>query len=114
MKYLLLHYVVEDALPDARADCRADGSLKAWLDETAASGVNLDGAELVEASEAAAVVGTQDGELMITDGPFTETKEQIAGFDIIECADLSEATQIAARHPTAQRYGHIEVRAIVG
>jgi len=114
VKYLLLHYVVEDALPAARADCRADGSLKAWLDETAASGVNLDGAELVEASEAAAVVGARDGELMITDGPFTETKEQIAGFDILECADLSEAIQLAARHPTAQRYGYIEVRAIAG
>ena len=111
MKYLLLHRVVEDTLPIARAEVAADGSLAAWLNETTASGVNLDGAQL-EATDNAAIVDNRDGELMITDGPFTETKEQIAGFDIIECADLSEAIKIAARHPTARRYGRIEIRGI--
>jgi hypothetical protein len=47
--------------------------------------------------------------LLVTDGPFAETKEQIAGFDIIECADLREAIQIAGRHPTL-RHGTIEIR----
>jgi hypothetical protein len=112
VKYLLLHYVVEDTLPDARAEATADGTLAAWLNETTASGINLDGAHLVPASEAAAVVATVDGETLVSDGPFTETKEQIAGFDIIECGSFAEAVQIAGTHPTARRFGSIEVRAI--
>ena len=47
--------------------------------------------------------------LLVSDGPFAETKEQIGGFDIIECANLDEAIQIAARHPAAAS-GAIEVR----
>jgi hypothetical protein len=46
---------------------------------------------------------------IVTDGPFAETKEQIAGFDLLECADLDEAIEIAARHPMA-RNGILEVR----
>jgi hypothetical protein len=46
---------------------------------------------------------------MVADGPFAETKEQIAGFDILECADLDEAIEVAAQHPVA-RFGTIEVR----
>ena len=48
-------------------------------------------------------------ELLVTDGPFAETKEQIAGFDIIECADLQEALRVAGAHPT-MRHGTIEIR----
>ena len=51
----------------------------------------------------------RDGEVMVTDGPFAETKELMAGFDVIECADLDEAIEIAAKHPIA-RDGMIEVR----
>ena len=47
--------------------------------------------------------------MLIADGPFAETKEQIAGYDIIECADLDEAIEVAAKHPVA-RFGTIEVR----
>jgi hypothetical protein len=46
---------------------------------------------------------------MVTAGPFAETKEQIAGFDVLECADLDEALDVAARHPMA-RAGLVEVR----
>ena len=49
------------------------------------------------------------GALTATDGPFAETKEQIAGFDIIECADMKEAVEVASQHPVA-RYGSVEVR----
>ena len=51
----------------------------------------------------------RDGEVLLTDGPFAETKEQILGFDVIECADLDEALEIAAKHPVA-KYGMVEVR----
>jgi hypothetical protein len=46
---------------------------------------------------------------MVTDGPFAETKEQIAGFDVLDCADLDEALEVAAKHPMA-RYGMLELR----
>ncbi len=48
-------------------------------------------------------------QLLLSDGPFAETKEQIAGFCVIECADLEEAIEAAARHPAAG-YGTIEIR----
>ena len=49
----------------------------------------------------------------MTDGPFAETKEQVAGYDLLDCADIDGAVQLAARHPTAQR-GAIEVRPLAG
>ena len=51
----------------------------------------------------------QEGSLLVSDGPFAETKEQVAGYDVIDCADLDEAIEIAARHPTAN-IGTIEIR----
>jgi hypothetical protein len=48
-------------------------------------------------------------QLLLSDGPFAETKEQIAGFDILECADLDEAIEVASKHPVA-RFGKLEVR----
>jgi hypothetical protein len=47
--------------------------------------------------------------VLLADGPFAETKEQIGGFTLIECADLDEAIAIAAKHPVAG-YGAIEIR----
>jgi hypothetical protein len=49
----------------------------------------------------------------VTDGPFAETKEQIAGIDVLECASLQEAIELAARHPTA-RAGTFELRPFLG
>ncbi len=57
-------------------------------------------------------VGPRDDELSITDGPFAEAKEQMAGFDLIECADLDEAIQVASKHPVA-RFGTIDIRPLV-
>ena len=50
-----------------------------------------------------------DGEVVTTDGPFAETKEQIAGYDLLECDDLDDALQVAAAHPVADG-GVIELR----
>ena len=58
-------------------------------------------------------VRVRDGKAMVTDGPFTETKEAVGGFDIIECGSLEEAVEIAAGHPVAQ-IGTIEVRPLWG
>ena len=51
----------------------------------------------------------RDGEVLVSDGPFAETKEQIAGYDVIECSSMDEAIEVAARHPVAT-FGAIEVR----
>lgn len=57
----------------------------------------------------ATTVKKRDGGLVIADGPFAETKEQIAGFDILDCADLDEALEVASKHPVAT-FGTVEVR----
>jgi len=101
MKYMLLHYVDETAPSGAGEDQEAKARLAAWLEDTIGRGVNLYGS-ILQPSRNAATVRTRDGELLITDGPFAETKEQIAGYDVIECADLNEAIQIAASHPNDQ------------
>ena|SRR5689334_4204845 len=109
MKYLLIHAVAEarlDRTPDAEAE---DGRvLTEWLDDVARRGVYVTGNRLQPVSDATCV-RVQDGEVLISDGPFAETKEQVAGFDIIDCADLDEALEIASRHPTSA-IGTIEVR----
>jgi len=57
----------------------------------------------------AVTVRKRNGEVTVTDGPFTESKELIAGFDVIEVANRAEAVEIASRHPMA-RFGRVEVR----
>jgi hypothetical protein len=56
-------------------------------------------------------VRKRDGALVVADGPFAETKEQIAGFYVLECEDLDEALEIAAQNPAAQ-FGTVEVRPV--
>ena len=51
----------------------------------------------------------RDGEVLVTDGPFAETKEQVAGFNVLACPSLAEAVEIASQHPTA-RFGTLELR----
>ena len=60
-------------------------------------------------SSDATTVRVSKGEVLVSDGPFTESKEWIAGFDILECDDLDEAIAIAARHPLASG-GKLELR----
>ena len=67
------------------------------------------GEQLQPPQSATTVRRTLDGKEVVTDGPYIEAKEQIGGFDILECADLDEALEVASKHPVA-RYGSIEVR----
>ncbi|MEU8510889.1 YciI family protein [Kitasatospora sp. NPDC059722] len=83
-----------------------------WADELDAAGIRLHGDEL-SPYHAATTVRLRGGEVVLGDGPFAETKEVIAGYDIIDCADLEEAVKIAARHPVAE-YGVIEIRPFRG
>jgi hypothetical protein len=79
-----------------------------WVDEMTRRKVRAFGEQLAPAGDAT-TVRMRDGQELLTDGPFVETKEQIVGFDIIECADLDEALEVAAKHPVA-RFGMVEVR----
>lgn len=81
----------------------------AWCEEMGGRGVRVTGSAVRPASEAT-TVRVRDGESLITDGPYAETKEQIGGFDIIDCADLDEAIEVASKHPMA-RFGMIDIRA---
>jgi hypothetical protein len=105
MKYLCLVYLDEkrlDELPDE--DC-VD-----YDTEIRASGYCL-ASEALQSVQTATTVRMRDGKLSVTDGPFAETKEQLAGFYMIEARDLNEAIQIAAKIPPA-RVGCVEVRPI--
>jgi hypothetical protein len=108
MKFLLLHYADESADWSAEETKEDQALLAAWLEDTIARGVNLQG-NYLQPSQNAATIRASDGELLLTDGPFAETNEQIAGFDIIECADMQEALRVAGAHPT-MRHGTIEIR----
>jgi hypothetical protein len=96
----------EAAAPEA-ADTEDNGSFP-WLDDAMARGIRLDGDRLRPPSQAK-TVQVRDGEVLISDGPFAETKEVICGYDVLECANISEAVQVAAAHPVAA-LGKIEVR----
>ncbi|WP_430788079.1 YciI family protein [Actinoplanes sp. G11-F43] len=79
-----------------------------WADEMQRRGVLRGGAGLRPTVDAT-TVRVRGGDVLLTDGPFAETKDQIGGYNVIECADLDEALEIAAKHPAA-RFGAIEVR----
>jgi hypothetical protein len=70
------------------------------------------GGEALQPTGTATTVRVREGETMTTDGPFAETKEQLGGFYIVDCKDLDEAIEVAARIPDA-RGGSIEVRPIL-
>jgi hypothetical protein len=109
VKYLLIHAANEqlfEAGPDI--DDGAAEQLAAWIEEMVARGVLVHGDRLRPTADATTVRVT-GGEVVAVDGPFAETKEQITGYDLIDCADLDEAIEIAAKHPTTN-IGPIEVR----
>jgi hypothetical protein len=104
MKYLM--FVCSDPERDTDTSPRPD--IDEWVTTNDDAGRRLQGAALAPAS-AATTVRVRNGELLVTDGPFAETKELIVGFDLLDCADLDEAIEVARTHPMA-RGGRIELR----
>lgn len=104
MKYMM--FVCSDTEPETDLDRVPD--IEAWVAENDAAGRRITG-NVLGAPTAATTVRVRGGETLLTDGPFTETKEVIVGFDILECADLDEAIAVAAAHPMAYQ-GRIELR----
>ena len=112
MKYAMLIYYDESqqAPPDSPA---AQETFDAYMKFTAAineRGINL-GGEALHSTDNATTVRVRDGQTLTTDGPFAETKEALAGFYIIEAADLDDAIGVAAELPGSW-YGSVEVRPV--
>ena len=105
MKYMML--VCTDTEPETDESRYPD--IEEWVAENDASGRRTAGDRLAPVPSAPPVRG-RGGELLVTDWPFAETKEVIVGFDILECADLDEAIEVARRHPMAYG-GRLELRA---
>jgi len=102
MRFIL--FICED--PEAEPYNRAEDNILEWVDQL--GGRSIAGDRLKPAAQAV-TVRRRNGETVVTDGPFTESKELIAGFDIIEVADRDEAIELASKHPMA-RFGRVEVR----
>ncbi|MCD9874892.1 SgcJ/EcaC family oxidoreductase [Streptomyces guryensis] len=102
MKYMLL------VCGDDTADASGMAPVEPWVEELGDRSVRLHGHRLALPSEAV-TVRVRGGEVLRTDGPFAETKEYVAGFDVLECDSLEEAVEAAARHPVAT-IGAMEVR----
>lgn len=106
MEYLL--FIVSD--PAAPTYVPEEDNIEEWVAEVDSRNASRTGNRLRPPSDATTVT-VRDGRTILTDGPFTETKEWIAGFDLIDVADLDEAIEIAAMHPMA-RFGRVEVRPV--
>ncbi len=109
MKYVLLICDDETCSPTME-EIAADPAYHAFSAEVERRGASLGGARLRPVADAT-TVRVRDGETLVSDGPFAETKDFVGGIDIIECADLDEAIAIAALHPYANR-GCVEVRPV--
>jgi hypothetical protein len=96
MKYMLMFWDAEST--EVSAD--EEAAIRSWVDEMASRGIRLHGSALSYAKEAR-IVRVRGGETLVSDGPYAETKEQIGGYDVIECPDLDTAIEVAAAHPLA-------------
>jgi hypothetical protein len=105
MKYLMLVCIDPDNVP---APDEAAPDVEQWAREMDAKGIRLTGNRTRSASDAT-TVRVRERQVLLTDGPYAETREQMAGFDILECADLDEAIEVASKHPMAWA-GMIELR----
>jgi len=109
MKYLCLFYSEEDKLHSLPESPR-DSECMAYAQALEASGRMIAG-QALQPVATATTVRLRNGQVTITDGPFAETKEQLAGFYLVEARDLNEAIRIAGGIPPA-RVGSIEVRPV--
>lgn len=110
MRYMMLIYSrEEERLPEEFSAVAA--AHRAVLDETGGRGILL-AADPLQPSSTATVLRIENGKVMVTDGPFAETKEQLAGYYILDCENLDEALAWAAKIPTACNgaAGCIEIR----
>jgi hypothetical protein len=112
MRYILLIYTneTEDA---KRTEAEGEANMAAYnafTNEVQERGVYL-GGDALHPTSAATSVRVRTGKSLVTDGPFAETKEQLGGFYMLDCKDLDEAIEFAAKIPGAKE-GSIEIRPV--
>jgi hypothetical protein len=113
MKYLCLIFYdekVRNALSDDDSQALIDESRRSSEDMRRSG--HLLTAFPLEQTHSASTVRIRNGKMVVTDGPFTETREQIGGFVLLEARDLNQAIQLASRIPPA-RLGGVEVRPVM-
>ena len=111
MRYACLLYGSDEeweALP-ADEQARVHAAYAAFAEQAAEAGALVDGFELRPAATAT-TVRVRDGETLVSDGPFAETREQLGGFFVLECPSMEDAVALARRLPAAE-HGAVEVRA---
>lgn len=110
MKYICLVYQEEDCLsrlpPDERATWARD--VNAYIESLRESGHFIDASPL-QSPHAATTLRVREGQLLVSDGPFIEAREQLGGYYLIEATDLNDAIRVASKMPQT-RTGTIEVR----
>ncbi len=106
MKYLMLVCIDPDAQPDESSESTLD--VEEWVEKYDGNGKRLLG-ERTRPAEDATIVRRRKGEVLVTDGPYAESHDWIAGFDVLEAEDLDEAIAIAAEHPMSAG-GRLELR----
>jgi hypothetical protein len=113
MRYMMLIYSTEDESASPEEMRAVAAAHKAVMDETRQRDI-FRAADPLQPSATATTVRVQDGKALVTDGPFAETKEQLAGYYILECQDLDEALAWAAKIPTACAGGAgcVEIRPV--
>ena len=109
--YLLYHPEAQEPAKDSPEFAALVERYQAFGKEVTDKGVFVAG-EPLEPSSTASMVAVREGKTQVTDGPYAETKEQLAGFYILDCKDLDEALGYAAKIPAAD-YGKVEVRPIM-
>jgi hypothetical protein len=116
MRFMMIHYIDDSAMSwdekgEAIEDPEETRTREAWDEEMIKRGI-LIGGGVLDRPRNTTTLRVRDGNVLVTDGPFAETKEQIAGYAVLECADLEEAIEVSSRHPTGA-YGTFELRAYV-
>ena len=110
MKYMLFTYRDPSVQLDPEQRATVPAAVAAWCEEMDARGVRLEGHVLGPLSETR-TIRIRAGEKLVGDGPIGDHPLQIAGFNILECADLDEALEVASKNPGA-KFGILELRPI--
>ena len=108
MKYMMLIYMEKTAGEQIEAGEADIDDVEPWVEEMDGRGIRLLGAPLHPLAEASSV-RVRRNEVLVSDGPLSETKEFIVGFDLLECKDMAQAAEVAAKHPLA-KFGRMELR----
>ncbi len=110
MKYLML-VSLDPSRDESDTDLTGTLEIEDWVTKYDDAGVRLLGNQVRMAEDATSVT-RREGKLLVTDGPYAESREWIVGFDVLECDDLDAAIKVAAEHPMAVG-GRVELRPFV-